>query len=737
MTGTARHRGRRVRQHLRPPGRADPDAPSRWSAIDQADLIYKTEDAKFDAVVDDLAERYETGQPVLVGTISVEKSEKLVAHAREAGHPPRGAQRQAAHPGGGDRRPGRPPRTRSRWPPTWPAAASTSSSAATPRAWPSATCAPRGSTSRADEGQARLAELRPKYKAETEGRGRQGPRARRPLRARHRAPREPPHRQPAAWPLRPPGRSRREPLLPVARGRAHAPVRHRRHELGDGQGPARRRADRGEDGHQGHRAGAEHRRAAQRRDPQERPQVRRGDERAAQGHLQAPRPDPRRRRPARGGARVPRRGRRRRRSARTASPTSPRSGTSTGLHHRAQHVLAHRRSPSRTSAGCGTTDELYELLMGEATGYYEQREEELGAETDARGRAPGDAAASSTSTGASTSTRWTTSRRASTCGPWARRTRSSSGSARASRCSAQMMHGDRPGLREVRHARRRSCVASEPPSRAGGQRHARTRRPRTRPSAGGTMVDRGAGRRRRPRAARSAGRGGAQAEDEVVNTPVVKSDWDKTPRNAPCPCGQRQEVQALPRRAERERTHAGLLRRPRGASRAPRRGRGLPEASTSCAARRPQLETEASRPDLWDDPDAARKVTGELVGGQRRPRLYDAPRRTDRRRRDAGRARPARRTTTRWRPRSTRRSTSLGRELRRARAARRCSPASTTSTTRSARSSRARAAPTPRTGPRCCCACTCAGPSGAGFDVELDEVSAGPRGRHHARPRSW
>jgi preprotein translocase subunit SecA len=45
--------------------------------IDQPDLIYKTEDYKFLAVVDDIAERYETGQPVLVGTISVEKSEKL------------------------------------------------------------------------------------------------------------------------------------------------------------------------------------------------------------------------------------------------------------------------------------------------------------------------------------------------------------------------------------------------------------------------------------------------------------------------------------------------------------------------------------------------------------------------------------------------------------------------------------------------------------------------------------
>jgi preprotein translocase subunit SecA len=44
---------------------------------DEGDLIYKTEDGKFNAVVDDIAERYEAGQPVLVGTISVEKSEKL------------------------------------------------------------------------------------------------------------------------------------------------------------------------------------------------------------------------------------------------------------------------------------------------------------------------------------------------------------------------------------------------------------------------------------------------------------------------------------------------------------------------------------------------------------------------------------------------------------------------------------------------------------------------------------
>ena len=44
---------------------------------DLADLIFKTEDAKFRAVVEDIAERHEKGQPILVGTISVEKSEHL------------------------------------------------------------------------------------------------------------------------------------------------------------------------------------------------------------------------------------------------------------------------------------------------------------------------------------------------------------------------------------------------------------------------------------------------------------------------------------------------------------------------------------------------------------------------------------------------------------------------------------------------------------------------------------
>ncbi len=45
--------------------------------IDQPDLVFKNETVKFDAVVRDIAERHEKGQPVLVGTTSVEKSEYL------------------------------------------------------------------------------------------------------------------------------------------------------------------------------------------------------------------------------------------------------------------------------------------------------------------------------------------------------------------------------------------------------------------------------------------------------------------------------------------------------------------------------------------------------------------------------------------------------------------------------------------------------------------------------------
>src|SRR3954466_2285353 len=54
---------------------------------DQQDLIYVTEEAKFEAVVEDIAERSASGQPVLVGTTSVEKSEYLSTMLRKRGVP--------------------------------------------------------------------------------------------------------------------------------------------------------------------------------------------------------------------------------------------------------------------------------------------------------------------------------------------------------------------------------------------------------------------------------------------------------------------------------------------------------------------------------------------------------------------------------------------------------------------------------------------------------------------------
>ena len=55
--------------------------------MDQSDLVYKTEEGKFDAVVEDILERHEKRQPVLVGTTSVEKSEYLAKQLLRKGVP--------------------------------------------------------------------------------------------------------------------------------------------------------------------------------------------------------------------------------------------------------------------------------------------------------------------------------------------------------------------------------------------------------------------------------------------------------------------------------------------------------------------------------------------------------------------------------------------------------------------------------------------------------------------------
>ena len=215
---------------------------------DEADLIYKGEDGKFEAAVEDIVERNDNGQPILVGTISVEKSEKLsrLLQKRGIAHEVLNAKQhereaeiitQAGKLGVGHRRHqhGRPrrrhPARRQPRRPRPPANASARGSCSTPTSTRPAT---------------RAAAPLP---GGVQGRRRQGPRPRRPLRARHRTARVPPHRQPAARPVRPPGRPGREPVLPLARRRAHAPVRDRAHAARDGRVVPRRRSARVEDGH--------------------------------------------------------------------------------------------------------------------------------------------------------------------------------------------------------------------------------------------------------------------------------------------------------------------------------------------------------------------------------------------------------------------------------------------------------------------------------------------------------
>ena len=55
--------------------------------IDNADVIYKTENGKYKAVLDQIEECYEKGQPVLVGTVSIEKSELLASLLKKRGIP--------------------------------------------------------------------------------------------------------------------------------------------------------------------------------------------------------------------------------------------------------------------------------------------------------------------------------------------------------------------------------------------------------------------------------------------------------------------------------------------------------------------------------------------------------------------------------------------------------------------------------------------------------------------------
>ena len=267
MTGTALTEDAEFREIYKLPVVAIP--PNRPVARkDEDDLIYRTVEAKFNAVADDVAERNKAGQPCLIGTVSHRELREVVAPAGQARHQARDLEREEPRARGTHHRAGGPRgrrdhrhehgRPRHRHPVGRQPRRAGRRRAARARARSGRRTFDRGrraepgpSHRRAARGRAGRGEARVRRGA------RPGHRGRRPHRHRHRAPRVPPYRQPAARPCRPSGRPRRDAVLPVARGRPHAPVRRQPHGLHrphDGEDRhARGHAHPGRHGVEGHR----------------------------------------------------------------------------------------------------------------------------------------------------------------------------------------------------------------------------------------------------------------------------------------------------------------------------------------------------------------------------------------------------------------------------------------------------------------------------------------------------
>ena len=197
---------------------------------DENDQVFKTKDGKWRAVAREIEARHEKGQPVLVGTISVEVSELLGSELDKRGikHTVLNAKPEYAEKEGETiAEAGR------------PGAVTIATNMAgrgvdiklggNPEQLTRNELAKLGLQPGDPDYDERFAEVLPTLEARVEEARETGPRGRRPLHRRHRAPRVAPHRQPAPRPLRPPGRPRRVALLPLRRGRPRAPVRRRPH----------------------------------------------------------------------------------------------------------------------------------------------------------------------------------------------------------------------------------------------------------------------------------------------------------------------------------------------------------------------------------------------------------------------------------------------------------------------------------------------------------------------------
>ncbi len=204
---------------------------------DSEDVVYKTEGEKFDAICEEIQKRNENGQPVLVGTVSVAKSEVVSTLLKRRGVPhnvlnAKHHQREAEIVAQAGRKGAVTISTNMAGRGTDIILGGNPEMMAKHEVGQEPDAPMEG-----EEEQAFLARKdewatpardadRGAPRPDREG-ARGGRRRRRPAHRRHRAPRVPPHRQPAARPRRPPGRPRLVHLLPVPRGRPHAHLRVR------------------------------------------------------------------------------------------------------------------------------------------------------------------------------------------------------------------------------------------------------------------------------------------------------------------------------------------------------------------------------------------------------------------------------------------------------------------------------------------------------------------------------
>ena len=297
---------------------------------DFPDLVFRDENAKFNALIDEIVEMQEVGRPVLVGTVSVEKSEILSTMLKRRGiahdtlnakfhEKESGIVAQAGRTGAvtiATNMAGRGTDIKLGGDPAGLASESLHRQGLNPAEVDAATM------------EAALAEAR----VITDADHAEGRRRRRAAHHRHRAPRLAAHRQPAPRPRRPPGRPGLVALLPVARRRPHEALRLGPRDRAHGAPRAR--------GRRGHRVAPRvaddrerpvARRGLQLRHPQARRRVRRRHQQAARDDLRRARQGPPQRGPDRDRPGLPGRGDRHARRQPPDRRRRPSSGTSTGL----------------------------------------------------------------------------------------------------------------------------------------------------------------------------------------------------------------------------------------------------------------------------------------------------------------------------------------------------------------------------------------------------------------------